>query len=100
MSANAKLTNQNYNLFDYGGMINAKNAVRTEAFTTALENCITPETVVLDIGTGTGYFALVAAKLGARHVYAIEPNPAIQIRARNPGAGMAAPFFNENSRRV
>jgi len=79
MSADAKLTNQNYSLFDYGGMINAKNAVRTEAFTTALKNCITPETVVLDIGTGTGYFALVAAQLGARHVYAIEPNPAIQV---------------------
>ena len=79
MSADAKLTNQNYNLFDYGGMINAKNMVQTEAFTTALKNCITPETVVLDVGTGTGYFALVAAKLGARHVYAIEPNPAIQI---------------------
>ena len=29
---------------------------------------------VLDIGTGTGVFALLAARFGARKVYAIEPN--------------------------
>ncbi|MEK6249406.1 MAG: 50S ribosomal protein L11 methyltransferase [Planctomycetales bacterium] len=68
-----------YSLFDYGGMINRANSMRTEAFTQALQRAITPASVVLDIGTGAGYFALVAARFGARHVYAIEPNPIIQV---------------------
>jgi len=68
-----------YNLFDYGGMINHANRIRTEAFTEALRSAIGPESVVLDIGCGTGYFSLLAAKFGARHVYAVEPNPLIQV---------------------
>ena len=34
---------------------------------------------MLDIGTGTGIHALIAAQLGARHVWAIEPGDAIQV---------------------
>jgi len=35
--------------------------------------------VVVDIGTGVGIFALIACRLGARRVFAIEPNEAIQV---------------------
>lgn len=60
-----------YSLFDHGAMIADK--VRMDAYLRALERAITPESCVLDIGAGSGVFALMAAKLGAHRVYAIEP---------------------------
>jgi len=55
------------------------DSLRTDAFVEALRQAVTPESVVLDIGTGTGIFALLACQFGARQVYAIEPNDAIQV---------------------
>ena len=47
--------------------------VRLEAFHEALKRLITPgKTTVADIGTGSGVLAIMAAKLGARRVYAYE----------------------------
>lgn len=47
--------------------------VRVKAFHDALRRVIRPgETVVVDIGTGTGLLAFLAAKLGAKKVYAYE----------------------------
>jgi protein arginine N-methyltransferase 1 len=65
-----------YSIFAYCTMI--ADRVRMEAYTQALRQSITPDTVVLDIGTGTGIFALLACQFGARRVYAIEPDDAIQ----------------------
>jgi type I protein arginine methyltransferase len=48
-------------------------------YLSALRQTITPQSIVLDIGTGTGIFALLACQLGARRVYAVEPDDAIQI---------------------
>lgn len=46
---------------------------RMNAYFTALEKAIIPgESVVVDIGTGTGVLAMMAAKLGAKKVHAIE----------------------------
>lgn len=63
---------------------------RTQAFVTALTKAITPESVVLEIGTGAGFFALLACKLGAKKVYAIEPDNAIEVGKlcvkNNPGS--------------
>ncbi len=70
-------TVQTYSLASYGNMI--ADQIRREAYTEALRQAINEESVVLDIGTGTGYFALVACRFGARHVYAIEPSDNIQI---------------------
>ena len=67
----------NYSIQSYGAMVD--DNARTQPFVDALTRLITPETVVLDIGTGTGFFALLAAKLGAARVYAIEPDDAIQV---------------------
>jgi type I protein arginine methyltransferase len=58
-----------YSLFDFGRMLTEP---RVAAYTEAMRRAIRPRDVVVDIGTGTGFFALVAAKLGARKVYAIE----------------------------
>lgn len=39
-----------YEIHDYGGMIN--DSVRMDAYIRSLKSIITPESVVLDIGTG------------------------------------------------
>ena len=66
-----------YSITDFGAMINDK--VRMKAYELALREIIEPGTVVADLGTGTGIFALLACKFGAKRVYAFEPNPAIQV---------------------
>jgi protein arginine N-methyltransferase 1 len=66
-----------YSISDFGAMIGDRE--RIAAFAEALRRVITPQSVVIDIGTGTGIFALLACRFGARRVYAIEPSPAIQV---------------------
>ena len=44
-----------------------------------MERAVTDGSVVLDIGTGTGIFAMLACRYGARKVYAIDPNGAIEV---------------------
>jgi type I protein arginine methyltransferase len=66
-----------YSVVDYGDMI--ADTVRMDAFVAALRGAVTPGCVVVDIGTGTGIFALLACSLGARRVYAIEPNDTIEV---------------------
>ena len=52
---------------------------RTQAYVQALRQTIRPGQVVLDIGTGTGVFAILAARLGARRVFAVEPDESIGV---------------------
>lgn len=53
---------------------------RTEAFYNALKESIIPgKSVVMDIGTGTGILAMMAAKLGAKRVFAIETSPIVNL---------------------
>jgi protein arginine N-methyltransferase 1 len=66
-----------YSLNDYGRMIG--DHVRTDAYAQALKAAVTPESVVLDIGAGTGIHAFLACKFGARRVYAVEPQDAIHL---------------------
>lgn len=47
---------------------------RNEIYFQALRSYITEDTVVLDIGAGSGLLSMMAAKLGAKHVFAIESN--------------------------
>jgi protein arginine N-methyltransferase 1 len=55
------------------------DTVRMRAYTGALRAAVQPGDVVVDIGTGTGIFALLACQYGARRVFAIEPNDNIQV---------------------
>ncbi|MBP0030676.1 50S ribosomal protein L11 methyltransferase [Roseofilum reptotaenium CS-1145] len=66
-----------YSISSYGSMIGDRT--RMEAYNRAMKQSVTPDSVVLDIGTGTGIFALLACQLGAKKVYAIETNPAIEV---------------------
>jgi protein arginine N-methyltransferase 7 len=47
---------------------------RNEFYLSALRELVTPETVVLEIGAGSGLLSIIAASLGAKWVVAIEAN--------------------------
>jgi protein arginine N-methyltransferase 1 len=53
--------------------------LRTDAYAHALEREIKTGDVVAEIGTGTGIFALLACRFGARRVYAFEPSAVIEL---------------------
>lgn len=53
--------------------------VRGDAYEEALRRSVKPGVTVLDIGTGTGIFALLACVFGAGRVYAIEYDDSIQV---------------------
>lgn len=48
---------------------------RTSSYLESIRRNVRAGDVVLDIGTGTGIYAMAAARAGARHVYAIEAGP-------------------------
>ncbi|HEV2837421.1 MAG TPA: class I SAM-dependent methyltransferase [Pyrinomonadaceae bacterium] len=66
-----------YSLHFYGQML--ADAPRVDAYAAALRQAVTPDSVVLDLGCGPGVFAMLACQLGARRVYAIEPDNVINI---------------------
>lgn len=66
-----------YSLHAFGQMIG--DTIRTNAYLDALRKVITPDSVVVDIGSGPGVFSLFACRLGARKVYAIEPDNSIEV---------------------
>jgi protein arginine N-methyltransferase 1 len=66
-----------YDIYAYGRMV--RDRIRTDAYVEALRESVGPNSVVLDIGTGVGIWALLACKFGARRVYAVDPNDAIQV---------------------
>jgi protein arginine N-methyltransferase 1 len=90
-----------YSITDYGAMI--ADQVRMNAFARALRDHIGPQTIVADLGSGTGIFALLACRYGARRVYAIEPDDAIQLArdmAVSNGFADRIVFFQDVSTRV
>ena len=56
-----------YPITAYGRMI--ADEVRMDAYVSALRFVVRPDSVVVDIGAGTGIFALLACRFGARRVY-------------------------------
>jgi type I protein arginine methyltransferase len=66
-----------YSIRDYSDMVADRH--RTNAYVEALRRSAKPDSLVLDIGAGTGVFSLMACQLGARRVVAIEPDDVIHM---------------------
>lgn len=58
------------------------DSARNEAYARAIRESVEPGDVVLDIGTGSGLLAMMAAQAGAAKVVACEANPALAATAR------------------
>jgi type I protein arginine methyltransferase len=90
-----------YSLHDYGNMIGDRG--RTDAYAKAIANSVRPGDAVVDIGCGSGMFALLACRAGARRVYAIEADGIIQVArwlAADNGLADRIEFIQNDSRRV
>lgn len=73
-----------YSLHFYGRMI--ADAPRMDAYSAALRRVVKPDSVVMDLGSGPGVFALLACKLGARRVYAVDPDNVIGLARETAAA--------------
>jgi SAM-dependent methyltransferase len=79
------------------------DAGRTDAYLNAMRKAIKPGSVVVDLGSGPGLFALTAVQLGARRVFAIEPDDVIQLgrdAAREHGLSDRIEFIQDLSTNV
>ncbi len=56
-----------------------QDRVRCETYRKAIYKAVTPDSVVLDIGAGTGILSLFAVKAGAKKVYAVERTRTAEI---------------------
>lgn len=90
-----------YSASGHGSMV--ADRVRVEAYARAIRDSVRPGSVVVEIGTGTGLFAILAARQGARRVYAIECDDIIETARRNAaanGCANAIEFIHALSTRV
>jgi len=74
--------------------------VRVEAYAEALRRTVRKGSVVVEIGTGPGIFAVLACQLGASRVFAIEPAEIIQVArevAAANGCAAKIEFFEQLS---
>jgi len=55
---------------------------RNQAYNEAIKRTVKPDSIVLEIGTGSGVLAVLAAKAGAKHVYTCETVELIALKAR------------------
>lgn len=66
-----------YSLDDYGRMLGDEG--RIAAYANAIQKAVRPGSVVLELGTGTGFMAMLACQCGAARVHAVEPADVIRV---------------------
>ncbi len=80
------------------------DARRNRAFHRALAARVRPGSTVLDLGSGTGVWAVLAARLGARRVVAVEREavlvPVAEALARESGVDDRVEVLRADARRV
>lgn len=69
-----------YGADDYDVMF--ADPVRREAYLEAIARTVRAGDIVVEIGTGVGYFAVAACRAGARRVYAIERERSVALAER------------------
>jgi protein arginine N-methyltransferase 1 len=90
-----------YSIYDYGRFVVDPGRIQT--YVRAVRQAVQPGCVVVDLGAGTGFFSLLACQLGARRVYAIEPDNSILVAhqlARANGYEDRIVFLQDVSTRV
>ncbi len=79
------------------------DAVRTLAYREALRRSVSPDDVVLDLGSGIGILAFFACDAGARRVFAVETDHVADtafLLARHLGYGDRIGVFHEHSTKI
>ena len=77
-----------YSVADYLWMI--ADDVRVSAYAHALRSLVRPGDRVLEVGSGFGFFSVLAARAGAAHVDAVDTNPAVHLGPRIAAANGCA----------
>jgi len=80
-----------------------QDTIRTNAFREAIRRYVTRDSVVLDLGTGSGILALFAADAGARRVFAIDATHSADLAsflARHLGFADRIQVFHDHSKSV
>src|SRR5687767_14553899 len=80
------------------------DAARNKLLSRAIKRCVTSETTFLDSGAGSGVWAILAAKLGAKRVVAVEVEecliPIIHKHAQENGVAGQIEIIHGNSKDV
>lgn len=87
-----------YDFAGYCSMLTDKK--RVEAYSETMKKVIGKDSIVLDLGAGTGYFSILASKLGAKKVIALESNSLIHLAkefARQNNCAENIEFVQKNS---
>ena len=69
-----------YDLSDHRSMVS--DEVRIAAYARAIREVVRPDDVVLDLGCGIGILSVLAARAGARRVYAVDPTDSVHYARR------------------
>lgn len=77
--------------------------IRISQFKKAIKQSVKPGDIVIDLGTGTGIFAIWALEAGASHVFAIEESDVAEVASaviNNNGLGNKITVLRSNSKNV
>ncbi len=90
-----------YTLREFHGMM--RDSARVGAYAAALKDAVSPSSIVLDLGAGTGMFSLLACAFGAKKVYAVEGAAAVhhlKLLAKENGFSDRIQIFHGDSNKI